>query len=442
MLFDAIIVIVILTAGALVVGGRQGYAPFTVLMVLYGLVLSAAILVSLSASQGIATWSTPYLAGSDGEAYFDQAVLLVQQGLLDFQIIVRSNYAGYQLFLATLFLIFSPSLTVGLIANGLLLLVALACVYRSTVLLTESPRAATLACAAFMLTSAHIFYGLMLLKEPALTLSFALILLALTKAITEERIGWREPLYMLIALAIIISMRATVLIFLVVLFGFVGTILLKRRAHLLALFLGLMVLVAPFAGEFASNELSSEYLAQNIFENAVIASRFEQGDLDLSGIAGRVGIFYISLPFAVKALLFPVPTIAQMLLPYDVWNLQSLRIHPATLFYRNLNVVWMGLILPWILFSLLNAWKIQSPLIRRLLMAGGFYYVVVAVIYGGLIPRYGAPALIFMYPAVGYWWDLMRRDEGVRLRVQRFFGHYYFGFFAAGVAYFVLQALR
>ena len=442
MLLDSIIVIALVTGGALVAGGRQQYAPFTTLMVVYGLLLSAAIIITLNASQGIASWSTPYLAGSDGEAYFDQAILLVQQGLGDFQIIVRSNYAGYQLLLASLFVIFSPSLTVGLVANALLLLLSLACLYRATLLLTESPRAATLAGAAFMLTSPHIFYSLMLLKEPALTLSFGLILLALTRAIKEARISWREPVYVLAALSIIISMRATVLVFLFVLVAFVGPILMKRRAHLLALFLGLMVLAAPFAGQFAANELSSEYIASNIFENAVIASRFEQGDLDLSGIAGRIGLFFVTLPFAAKVMLFPVPTAAQMLLPYDVWSPQFLSVHPAIFFYRNLNALWMAVVLPWLLFSALYLLRIGPVLVRRVFLAGAFYYVVVAIIYGGLIPRYGAPALVFMYPAVGYWWDRMRQEESVRAGVRRFFGHYYFGFFAAGMAYFALQVLR
>jgi hypothetical protein len=442
MLIDSVIVIAIVMAAALLVSGRQGFAPFTALMVGYAIVLAGAIIVSLAASRGATDWSTPYLAGSDGEGYFDQAALLAQQGLVQFQTIVRSNYLGYQLLLAILFLIFSPSLLVGLVANALLLLLTLGCLYRATLLLTNSPRAATLASAAFMLTSAHIFYGLMLLKEPSIDLAFGLILLALTKTITERRAGWRAALYMVVALAIIISMRAAVLVFLVVLLAFVGNILLKRRLHLLAVFVGLLVLMAPFAQQFTIYEFNSEFLMQNIFQNAVIASRFEQGDLDLSGIAGRVGSFYIALPFVAKVLLFPIPTAAQMLLPYDVWSSQFLRDHPAIFFYRNLNILWMAVVLPWILFALYSLRRIESVLTRRLLLAGAFYYVVAAIIYGGLIPRYGASALVFVYPAVGYWWDRARAEPEVRARVSRFFGHYYFGFFAAGMAYLGLQAIR
>ena len=442
MLLDSIIIIVVVTGCALLIGGQQRHAPFTTLVLVYAVVLSIATIISLNASRGAADWSTPYLAGSDGEGYFDQAVLLTQQGLLDFQAIIRSNYLGYQLFLAVLFLLFSPSLLVGLVANAVLLLLTLACLYRATLLLTESARAATLACVAFMLTSAHIFYSLMLLKEPAIGLAFALILLALTKTIMEKGIGWRAVLYLVTALAIIISMRATVLLFLFVLFGFVGTMLLKRRLHLVALFAGLLLLMAPWAQQFSNYDLNPEFLSENIFQNAVIASRFEQGDLDLSGIAGRVGSFYIALPFAAKVLLFPVPTIGQILLPYDFWSSQFLHDHPNILFYRNLNLLWLGFVLPWILFALVNLWKIGPALVRRLLLAGVFYYVVVAVIYGGLIPRYGAPALIFMYPAAGYWWDRALLEEQILVKAKRFFGHHYFAYFAGGVAYAALQVLR
>jgi hypothetical protein len=368
--------------------------------------------------------------------------MLAIVGLQDFHAVVRSNYMGYQIFLGALFAVFGPNLLVALIANNALILISIICLYRATLLMTESPRAAMLACLAFMLTTVNIFYSLMLLKEPALGLAFALILLAVAKVVQGRKLGFAGISQVVIALLIIVSMRATLLIFFIVLGALVGGLLFKRRAHIFALLAGMVALIAPLARNFTIYELDASFVATTIVENRVVTSRFEAGDLDLAGVAGLVIGIYINLPFLAKVLLFPIPVIVQMLLPFDFWSRDFLDYHFASFFARNLNPLWYMFVVVWVAFSVAFFRRIEIPVLKRFLLAGVLYYIAVAVIYGGLIPRYAAPVLFFVYPAVGYWWHRAQQEPQVRQNIGRFFGHYYAAAFFAGLGYLAFQTMR
>jgi hypothetical protein len=67
---------------------------------------------------------------------------------------------------------------------------------------------------------------------------------------------------------------------------------------------------------------------------------------------------------------------------------------------------------------------------------------MIAVIYGGAIPRYAAPALYFVYPAIGFWWDRFRRDALVRNRIQVFFRRYFASIMILILPYLALNLLR
>lgn len=412
------------------------------MLLAYATVISIGMIVGLYSYPQTSGWATPYLGGSDGEGYFDQATLLAQQGILNFQNLIRSNYLGYQIFLAVLFAVFGTHLVVGLIANAILLFLVTACLYRATIILTDSKRAGQLAALACMLTAPHAYYALVLLKEPAVSLAFALILLAVAKMFREDRFGFSSIAYVVIALMLIISMRATAMMFLIILFALIGTQLLKKRAHLFIVFLGAIVLLIPFAQQFSIYELDSSFLLSTVTENSVISDRFSEGNLDLTGIAGQLIGYYIRLPFAVKALFFSLPTVVQLLLPFDIWSNQFIKDHPSSFFFRNLNVLWLAIVLPWLLFSLLRMRQVVPPLVTRLMLAGVIYFVVIAIIYGGLIPRYAGQALLFIYPSIGYWWDRAQREERIRAASTRFFMHYYASFVVAALGYLSLQLLR
>ena len=441
MLIESLAALIIVPMVAFLLGRLQSDVRFTSLMIFYGIFVAAMTVFSLQDTVVHGSWNAPNLVDSDGEGYFLQAERLVQEGILNFQSVIRSNYLGYQIFLAVLFSIFGINVAVGIIANDVLLLFTIICLYRATLLLTASPRAAMLACAAFMLTTVNIFYGLVLLKEPALCFAFALVLLALTKAVVEERMGTGAVVQVILALAIIVTMRATVLLFLLVLFGFVARILIRRRAHLLIAFVALLGLGVPIAQNFTIYELSSERVTDEITRNNVVSERLQQGDVSVTGVAGRFAGAYVGLPFPAKVALFPVPTIVQLLLPFDFWSVQFLEDHFAFLLFKNFNLIWLLFVAPWFLFAIVNLRRVDRPLIGRLALAGLIYYILVAIIYGGVIPRYATPPLIFIYPAIGYWWARRRDNDTDRDRSSRFFVHYYALFTLAGLGYIAFQLI-
>jgi len=442
MLSDSVAIFVVVTASAFFLGRWQRDHAFLLVMLGYAVALSIVTILSLQSSVLSGPGGTPYLAGSDGEGYFFQARLLAQEGVLNYQSLIRSNYLGYQIFLAMLFSVFGSSLVVGLIANDIVLLLSICCLYRATQVMTGSQRAAMLACTACMLTTANVFYALVLLKEPVLGLAFALVLLAVAKIVCETRISLRSIIYLVLALAVIVTMRATVLLFIFILFAFVAKLVVRQRVHVFVVLVAMVVLAAPLAQYFTIYNLDSEFFTQEITRNTVIVSRFEQGDLDISGIAGRVGDLFIRLPFAVKVGLFPIPTMMQVLLPFDFWSSQFIDDHFSVFLLRNLNILWLLFVAPWVFFALLNVRRIEVPLMARLFLAGVSYYVAVAVVYSGLVPRYGTPTLIFLYPAVGYWWARAQLEPAVRARVLRFFVSYHAIFCLAGLGFIAIQIMR
>ncbi len=434
--------IVFLTVAAWLLSRRADDPHYSLAMTLYGFLLGVGIAITLDASAVTGDFSSPYLNGSDGEGYFVQAHILAQAGILDYQTLIRSNYLGYQILLAVMFAVFSPSLMVGLLTNSLMLLGALACVHRATFILTRDHKPALFAVVAFMLTTAHVYYALVLLKEPALLLALALVLLSLAKIYQEDRLGLRPLLYAAIALAILISMRATLLLFLALLLVLVGRKLAQRRASGVVIVAALAVLAAPFAVNFSVYTLDAAFVIDTVTANTVVLDRFGEGDLDLSGIAGTAGNFFLSQPFYYKLLLFPLPTAVQAVLPFDVWNMQFLTDYAPTFFYRNLNALWLGIVLPWVLYTLLSVRRIGAPLIAHFFVAGVAYFVFIAIIYGGLIPRYASTALVFVYPAIGYWWARRAEDPAVRATTGQFFLLYYVVAVVAIVSYAALRFLR
>lgn len=442
MLVDFIVFTLANMALVMFAGLASGSRKFLSLMALYGLVLSVGGMLSLAGWLARSTDGVPFLGGSDGEGYYLQAVLLTERGFFDFQDSIRSNYFGYQLYLALWFSIFGASLTVGIIANNALLVLSVLALYRATVLLSSSPRAALLACLAFMLTTAHIYHALLLLKEPALGLAFALILLAAAEALRGRAPAFRAAFYFAVAVFIIITMRGTLLLFLVVLLVFVGGLLLRRNFHVFAAFLTLLLLMAPQAANFTTYELDFAFVVDTVTENTVIASKFAEGEVDVGGVVGRVSEFYLGLSFIPRVLLFIVPVGLQFFIPFDFWNSAFHKGDFSMMFSRNLNLLWFMFIGIWALFSAAHFRQIGDEALRRFLLAGVFSYALIAAMYGGAIPRYAAPSLLFVYPAIGYFWDRSRMDPAIRNRALNFFKRYYMGLGIAVIVYLYFQLQR
>jgi hypothetical protein len=441
-IFEAAIAFAVLlgTAGIIAMLARD--PRFTVAVTVYALILAAATVVSAESSLAQGSWSLPYLMNGDGTQYFEQAHALSQQGIQNYRILINSNYVGYQLLLAVAFTVFGPSLYVGIVANCILLLLTVATLARATVVLTGSREAGLYASVAFMLTTVSIFYAMVLLKEPALFLSFGLILLGLSYLLSDQPKNFRALVYLAVALAIIVTMRSSLLIFIPILLAFFIDQVIKRRGYLVLGAVAASIALIPFAQNFTNASLDAAFFTETITSNEVISARFQEGFIDLTGITGIFSSYYLPLPFAAKVALFPFPLATQVYLPFNFWSGEFISDHPAAFFTQNMNILWFAFVFVWVLFSAIQFRNCPHPTVKRFFAAGLFYYIVIAIVYAGLIPRYGIPALIFMFPSVGYWWSTSHHDHTLRLRVRETFTLYYATFAVLIVLYIGFQAVR
>lgn len=442
MILQYIIALIALLAVTSLVGATLRDRQFALLLFAYTMVLWIASIVCVQASIAGGSADYPDLMGSDGSGYFDQAAALAQQGLQNYDSVVQSNYVGYQILLAVVFKLFGTNLLAAVTLNNAMLLLSVACVYRATILLTDSPRAAFLASLAMMLTPSGIYYSVLLLKEPALLLAFSLIMLASILLADNHRQNGRAFFYLFVALAVIVTMRSSLLLFLLVLIGFFATYVIRQRGYSLLLVLGSSILLIPLAQGFSNFSLDENYFTQTVLSNDVISSRFSEGFLDLSGVAGVIVGGYLEQPFVVKAVLFIIPTIVQAFMPFDFWSDLFLTEHPASFFNRNLNPVWFMYLVVWVGFAIVHIREFPLRLAKRIFLAGLFYYVVIAVIYGGLIPRYAATAIVFFYPTIGYWWDRTRSDALARAKARDFFLTFYVLTFLGALLFVAFRMLR
>lgn len=422
-------------------GMASGRRKFLLLLLGYAAALSVASGFSIVSSYPGGVTLVPYLAGSDGEGYYVDALNLLQTGIGSFKNIITINYAGYQIYLALWFSIFGASLGTALVANHFLLMLSVLCLHRATEILTSSRDAALLACVLMMLTSSHMFHSLVILKEPAINLAFSMMLVSVAAALRQRNRGLVALFFFVGALAIMVMMRATLLLFVVVMLSVMATLFVRRRAWVLVVLVAAWALILPYADTFSNRRFDAQHYTETITQNTVLTDKLQSGEVEAEGVVGRVLDVYLGLPFVLRVVLFAVPTALQILLPFNVWSLDFFADHFSLFLSRNANAAWLLFVAPWILFTVASVRKLRDPLLTRLLLAGVGYYVMIAIIYGGAIPRYGAPALYFIYPVAGYWWHRLHTEPAVRRKVYGFFRTYFTLASASALLYVFLKLI-
>lgn len=254
----------------------------------YALCLAAISIVSYSNSITIGTPDEPYLAKSDGEGYFAEAMLLRNGNILDQLSASRTNYLGYQFILACAFRLLSPDLIIGLLLNNSALLLAVILLARTTFILTGDPRPAFFASLAFILTSKFIFYANVLLKDPFLTLGVALLAYAFVTLKMRRGSGIAAYGSILGAVMIFGAMRLPMLVLIPGGFLLLGREALKKGWILVvAGVIGASALASVFAS-FTTHEFSQDKVAQQTVQNSLLDEKLQAGGGGAGGVVGRI----------------------------------------------------------------------------------------------------------------------------------------------------------
>lgn len=438
-------VLILLTLGALqcafvAVGLKEThFVKAHIVVQIYVLTLCVASILCCYRSMP-PTAVIPYLMGSDGQLYFTEALALQQGDIFDQLASLRTNYLGFQVLLAITFTLLGPELMAGVMINNIALIAAIVIVVRVTFRLTGSASAAAFAAMAFALTFRFIFYANALLKEPYLILGVALLLHGFVSLAVKKRAELLA--YAEVAMSVLIfgTMRQPFLI--LVPFGLL--LLGKRiagRGLIIVLLGGLAAgSLGSIFSKFTSHEFSDAAIESTLFQNSVLTEALGSGLIDSAGIVGNFMRSYGDLPLFARIILLPGPAAVQFALPFDFWSTLFIDDHVLSVFNANLNIIWYLYVGVFFVYAVLHWRRLPNYTLQVALGLGVCMYLFVAFIFSGVVPRYGSPGFVLIYPALGYWMHVWKRGGSDGAKIGRFFGIYYASFAAFSVAYLAFKA--
>lgn len=424
---------------------RQALSPTRGAILTYSIILSAISLVCYQQSISLGTPLQPYLMGSDGQGYFEQATTISGSGgsggILDRLSGLSSNYLGYQLVLSLVFDLMQRDLIVGLLLNNTALVLTVITLAQTTFLITRDPRSAYYSAIAFMLTAKFVYYANSLLKEPFLVLGVALVAhaFALLKHGRSSSLG----AYAGLAAAVLIfgTMRLPMLILLPCGVVLLGKDILRKGWLMAALGVGVAGSLAAVFATFTTHEFNEGFVQGTATQNTVLDQSFDSG-IDAGGVVGRIMGGYTQLPLPARIVTVPVPAIIQFVLPFDFWSTMFIDDHVLSLLNANLNIVWYLYTGVFALFTLFYWRRLPDQTLKLMFALGMALYLMIAFVFGGALPRYATPYTLLMLPAVGVWMNAWRSNGPMAATLTRFFRIYYSGFAMAGVAYMLFQFSR
>lgn len=411
---------------------------FLILIVTFAFGIASVCVLAVLQSAPDFHANVPYLRGSDGQEYFIQAQKLADGDNAR----IISHYVGYQLYLARWFTWFGADLAVAFAANATFMLLTNYFLFRASQELGLTVKAACISVVFFILTTEFVSYTVLLLREPAIALANCLFMFGIVRIANVNKNNVVGITALATACFLLVAFRTTQLFFIIIVLVLLfPNLKLRIRMMLITSFLALMF-ATPIMQSFSTYQIDAAFLFQTVVQNEVIMNRLGQGDLNTGGIVGRVAQFLDGQPFVVKVALFPLTTSVQYFLPFDFWSMSFWIDHMSYFFDRNLKIIWLFFLGPLFLYCIRKYPTMPNGLMKSFLQGGIVSYILVAIIYGGAIPRYGAPMLIFVFPAMAYWYVSSLVDGAVQRSLKQHFRSYVLLLILLVVAYILLLLVR
>tara|TARA_B100000767_G_scaffold274098_1_gene306090 strand:- start:2320 stop:3726 length:1407 start_codon:yes stop_codon:yes gene_type:complete len=420
--------------------GPSLYSSRNILM-FYSFLLCLISIISYTQSVIIGGELTPYLGGSDGEGYFELALAVSGSDKINEMSLITGSYFGYQIILSTLFDILGQNLFVGLLLNNTLLLLTVLLIVRVTWILTKDNQSCFYSALAFILTTKFIFYSNALLKDPFLSFGVALVIYMVAMIHTRKAMMLSSYLALIFAALIFGVMRQPMLILIPISFILLGRTSLKTiwLPGILLFILGSSFL--SVISSFSTHLFSVEQIINIVSSNQLLSNAANDG-ANIDGIVGTVSTAYGQLPILIRMLLIPIPATLQFILPFNFWSTNFLNDHLIHFFNVNGNIVWYLFIGVFMIYGMVYWRRLPKNMSTRLFLFGAGAYLAHALVFGGVVPRYGSPYLVMMFPTIGFLMSCLTKKRGDYIHIRKFFQNYYFLVLIAGTFFVYLSLTR
>ncbi len=411
------------------------------ILILYSFLLCLISIISYKQSVIIGGELSPYLSGSDGEGYFENALELMggdkfyQLGFLG------SAYFGYQLILSFAFDIFGANLFVGLLLNNTIVLLTAILVTRITWIITRDNQTCFYSALAFILTTKFIFYSNTLLKDPFLIFGVALVSYMVTMINTRKAMMPSSYIALFSAALIFGMMRQPMLVLIPLSFIVLGRTILKTIWMPLIIFFMAGTSFFALIGTFTTQIFTFEQIANIVFNNQLLSNAADDGT-NIDGVVGTVSTAFGQLPIYIKMVLIPIPAILQFILPFNFWSTNFLNDHFINFFNTNANIIWYLFIGVFMIYGMLYWRRLPKNMSTRLFLLGAVAYLAHALVFGGVVPRYGSPYLVMMFPTIGYLMSCVVKKRGNYIHIKKFFQFYYMTVLIAVILFLFLLITR
>ena len=410
------------------------------ILIFYSFILCIISIISYEQSVTIGGELTPYLGGSDGQGYIDQALLILGDDKID-RLVFSSAYFGYQYILSFAFDIFGANLFVGLLLNNTLLLLTVLLIVRIAWILTNDHHTCFYSALAFILTAKFIYYSNTLLKDPFIILGVALLSYMITKIHVKKAVTLSSYLALILAALIFGMMRQPMLAFIPISFIILGRTTLKAIWLPGFLFFLLGAPFIAFTDTFTSHVFLPEMVAETVLNNQLLSrTEFYYGNIE--GSVKTISNLYLGLPVLIRILLVVIPGSLHFILPFNFWSTAFINDHLINFFNSNLNIIWYLFVGVFMIYGAIYWRRLPKNMATRLFLFGVASYLFQAFVFAGVVPRYASPFYVMMYPTIGFLMSCLFENRGDYIHIKKFFQSYYFLVFIIGILFVILSLTR
>jgi len=331
----------------------------------------------------------------------------------------RLNYLGYPLLLSFLFKYLGNSLYIAFYINYSLIVFSIVLISMASVKLTGEKKLFYYCILIGALTTPFISIGTIILKDSLIVFSFSLLLYSFVSLRNNNNF-----ILYIILIAVSICMIGVMRLPLLILFPLIYLILFNElnTANILKVSVTTIaiIILLPLLSLFTIHDIDFEFIFQNVLSNSLI-----DRELDNEGVVSSLIGGYIAQPLWFRVLSIPIPFAIQLVTPFNFWSISFLNDHFWYFTTHQLNFIWYGFTGVLIFVSMFNIGFISNTYIKRLFIFGLFFYSLIAFIYGGAIPRYAIPSIVFMIPCFGDILLVSKRNKCLQGRMLSIYASYY-----------------